>query len=386
MRPTAMMLALFFASGCAEPLEFADWTIPVPEGTRIIEYAPVRIEGRTERVDLVEDLVIGRADDPNEVFYQATNVAVGSDGAIYVADSGNFRVQKFSSEGEFLRTFGAEGQGPGEFRSVDALVVIGERLLVADRRNRRLSVWMVDGRHIEDHPLAARLMSFLAPTPSGDAFAMLTAIGEYRSQSWVAVSLSQVGEEIHRFIDLPLDRTPSIEYEGRQVFGGGVPRDRPSMAASLQGSVYATPGGAYQVFAFDETGQQRWAMRVAWEREPFAMPDDQVEAIVERLRPSFPNLKASDFNWPKYKPIIRSLLVDGHGHLFVTHYVYDVYESELTAERPVDVYDSDGNVLFHGFMGASYWWVAQRDFVYALEFDGDTGDQRVVRYRLVEPF
>ena len=33
------VLALLAASACSEPLEFADWTILVPEGTRVIEYA-----------------------------------------------------------------------------------------------------------------------------------------------------------------------------------------------------------------------------------------------------------------------------------------------------------------------------------------------------------
>ena len=36
-------------------LEFADWTIPVPEGTRIIEYPHVPLEERNERIELVEE-------------------------------------------------------------------------------------------------------------------------------------------------------------------------------------------------------------------------------------------------------------------------------------------------------------------------------------------
>ena len=56
-------------SACSEPLEFADWTIPVPEGTRVIEYAHVPLADRTERIELVEDLVISEGQEP---FYRLT--------------------------------------------------------------------------------------------------------------------------------------------------------------------------------------------------------------------------------------------------------------------------------------------------------------------------
>ena len=60
LRAIVVLLTLFAAAACSEPLEFADWTIPVPEGTRVIEYAPVGMEERgPEAIRLVEDLVIG---------------------------------------------------------------------------------------------------------------------------------------------------------------------------------------------------------------------------------------------------------------------------------------------------------------------------------------
>jgi hypothetical protein len=54
---------LLIAVGCASPpeLEFADWMLPVPDGTPVLEYAPVPPEERDPNaVQLIEDLVIGR--------------------------------------------------------------------------------------------------------------------------------------------------------------------------------------------------------------------------------------------------------------------------------------------------------------------------------------
>lgn len=57
-RRLVLVLASVATLACSEPLEFADWTIPVPEGTRIVEYPGVPEEERVARIELVEDLVV----------------------------------------------------------------------------------------------------------------------------------------------------------------------------------------------------------------------------------------------------------------------------------------------------------------------------------------
>lgn len=150
--PFAICAVLVLAgAACAEPLEFAEWTIAVPEGTRVIEYAAVPIEARAQRIELVEELVVGgREDDPDRAFYGPSAIGVDARGRIYVVDRRNHRVQVFDAEGEFLRSFGRQGQGPGEFSSPTWIATTGSLLTIVDRS--RLSVWNVDGTHERDVP------------------------------------------------------------------------------------------------------------------------------------------------------------------------------------------------------------------------------------------
>ncbi len=66
------------------------------------------------------------------------NVAIAPDGEIYVADSGNNRIQVFSPEGQFVREWGSGGSGPGEFNEPWGLVVDDSFVYVADTWNHRV--------------------------------------------------------------------------------------------------------------------------------------------------------------------------------------------------------------------------------------------------------
>ena len=45
-----------------------------------------------------------------------TSVALGPDEEVFVADGRNREVRVFGLDGAYRRTFGREGEGPGEFR------------------------------------------------------------------------------------------------------------------------------------------------------------------------------------------------------------------------------------------------------------------------------
>ena len=73
------------------------------------------------------------------------NMAIGKDGSIYVADTGNSRIVKYNSKGEFVTTWGSRTPGgqtpaaPGTFVEPWGIAVDGDgNILVADTWNHRI--------------------------------------------------------------------------------------------------------------------------------------------------------------------------------------------------------------------------------------------------------
>jgi hypothetical protein len=76
----------------------------------------------------------------DSAFGMVADVALGEDGAVYVADPTQRRILVFDSVGRYQRSIGRTGQGPGEFLVPFRLLVRDSLLVVFDVRLSRVSI------------------------------------------------------------------------------------------------------------------------------------------------------------------------------------------------------------------------------------------------------
>jgi hypothetical protein len=105
-------------------------------------------------IEVVSDLVIGSEDQPLE--YQLGDpIAVRTDdeGHIYIADRYSREIKIFDSDGNYLRSIGGRGRGPGEFQDIEFMERTPEgHLVLMDRGNLRYTVISTEGEEIASYP------------------------------------------------------------------------------------------------------------------------------------------------------------------------------------------------------------------------------------------
>ncbi len=99
-------------------------------------------------------LVLGRKDNAAEadwLFNQPTDMAFAKNGDIYVSDGyGNSRVVKFDRDGNFLKSWGKYGTGPGEFNLPHSVAVDrAGNVYVGDRENKRIQIFDAEGNFLK---------------------------------------------------------------------------------------------------------------------------------------------------------------------------------------------------------------------------------------------
>jgi DNA-binding beta-propeller fold protein YncE len=102
-----------------------------------------------------------------------TSLALDSDGHLYVTDGGNFRIQEFDSDGDFVKSYGLQGDGPGTFARPRGIGVDrGGHLYAVDAAFENVQIW--------DTSNAQVLMAFAGPgVGEGDAYLPASVFAAY---------------------------------------------------------------------------------------------------------------------------------------------------------------------------------------------------------------
>jgi hypothetical protein len=93
--------------------------------------------------------------DGKKIKYRPTNLAIAPNGDIYVSDGyGSSYINRYDSKGEYLQTFGGLGEEAGKLNCPHGIIVDlrdGKEpiLMVADRGNRRIQRFSLNGKHLD---------------------------------------------------------------------------------------------------------------------------------------------------------------------------------------------------------------------------------------------
>jgi len=118
-------------------------------------------------------------------------VGIDSDGNVYVADSNNFEIDKYDSEGVPIDSWGSEGTGPGQFSQPNELAVDAANgfVYVVDTPNLRIEKFELDGDYVTEWPVASGEPYGLATDAAGNVYVV-------NSGSDVVIKYSPTGTQL----------------------------------------------------------------------------------------------------------------------------------------------------------------------------------------------
>jgi DNA-binding beta-propeller fold protein YncE len=152
------------------------------------------------------------------MFRQVTDMAWDKEGNTYISDGYvNSRVAKVDKEGNWLKSWGEPGSGPGEFSVPHSVAVDAKgNVYVADRGNRRIQVFDGEGKFLRqitiDVPFdAASARPAIGPKPSQEA----GANGTMRAGSPWAICITPGPNQVLYSADAYPGRIYKLSLDGK---------------------------------------------------------------------------------------------------------------------------------------------------------------------------
>ncbi len=377
-----MMCLVFGCTG--EKKAESEWsgTVEQENGVRVVNNPEQPFYGNLELV-LEQDLSVGNEEDDNYLFYRAYGMDVDSEGNIYVMDTGNFRVQKFDSSGEYLQTIGKKGQGPGEFDRMQSFYIDEENNLYVSS-GMKIQLFDEHGEFVKSIPLTSQISDFWI-SPDDFIYCLAYSFTGGESERKV-LKLNMEGkeiEEINRFGGMKIVTRKSGGQTAAFILSHSYNHSMHLVPFQYRGLIYAY-SDEYSLSHLNSMGELDCIIK---KNEPYqAISRREKDKIIQDTKDSMSDrgqewpdgVIEEACQFPANRPFFSGLAVDELGRIYVRR-VRSVLDERETSE--FDIFSADGYYLYKTEVDFNPSLIKD-GFLYRIKTDEEAGTVRIIRYRV----
>jgi hypothetical protein len=353
---------------------------------------------KTGKVRFEKEFVLDDNAMPADSYFEnPSTLTCDPNGNIYVADSGALNIKKFDMQGNFLKTIGREGQGPGEFGGLYYSTYAKDRLVVWDSGNRRLCAFAPDGKFVTSTNISYESGSVrkLRGLPTGEVLVEMEKNFRNEPDKAQECRIDLYSEDLKFVRNIYERRLWRKKYIRTKEYG--VTTLYFPYSADVRWDV--APDGriiigfsdSYELEIFDRSGKKISTISHTYEPVNVTEKDkkDFFDRIAfyregERLK-EVPEYITKYTEFPKKRPVYENILVDAEGNIWV------VLNREKQDEkgRVFDVFDPAGKfisrVLIEGgaaFPDSRNAYILHNRSLLSIE-TGEDDLYRIIRYKIV---
>lgn len=313
-------IAAFLIAGCGDAGGIEGWAGSIdtlPSGVVVVSNPATPLWSHSEQWRIDEILRLGELDGTGPaVFGRIGQIEVDSEGRLYIFDAQANELRVFDGEGQYVRTIGRSGAGPGEFQNVIGMKFApDEDLWLVDATNARYTV--LRGDETLDS-FRRPVVMYQLPWLGG-----FDESGVFHDQATESVDGTTVDVLLRiRYGEDPADtfRLPSVDLRNPRIGTIELPlpfAPRVLRAWDQRGAVWTGLSSEYRIASIRLSGDTSVVVTREFEPRPLAAAQrDSVDAYTRNLEAQFPVTVPPQAR-PSHVAPLRLFLVDDEEHLWV---------------------------------------------------------------------
>jgi hypothetical protein len=368
----SIILMLFFVA--ATPVHAGDWTGEIITVDGVVHVRNPAEPAADELILESEQLwAFGEESGEDDVLIGAiTQALIDDNGNTYFLDSHISQVIVYDSGGQFVRTMGRSGEGPGEFQTPITMGFLpGRRLGVVQMMPARIVAFTLDGEPLADFP-----------APGAEGFATVqdivgageSVVAAIQSTSFDSKKITVTG---NLFCLDKNGKSVSTLWEksfeqnmGNIVIGDESNTVLPVWAAGGQAKVYINPSyDDYRIDVMDMEGKTVRVIEREYESRKRTDEElDQRKKLLDQMPAGMGNI---DIKIDETDRDIEEMLIRDNGELWVfSSHSKDKQKEDVLG--PFDVFDSEGRYIRNASISADYeskkdTWFIHKNRLYVIK-------------------